>query len=261
MQIYFDFAFLLTVLVLFTGIISLLDLMWWAKKRKGTTRKTSKLIEYSRSFFPLLLLVWAIRSFVIQPYKVPSGSLAPTILPGDFIVLNQFSYGLKIPATNIKFVSIAEPKRGDIALFHWPERPNILFIKRVVGVPGDRITYRNKVLWINDQIAEQRLIGKALDVEPSPGVSAVAQEKEEDLLGIKHHIFIRDTVGRYDHFDVIVPPNHYFMMGDNRDDSDDSRDWGFVPEANLVGKALIIWFSFDSENHNVRWGRIGQKIK
>jgi signal peptidase I len=256
---YFDFMTILTALVLITGIISLIDIIFFAKKRKKGEKKPI-LIDYSRSFFPILLIVLIIRAFIIQPYRVPSGSLQPTILPGDFIVASQFSYGLRLPVTDYKIIKIGEPKRGDIVLFRWPDNPSIVFIKRVVGIPGDHIVYRNKILRINGKIADQTLIRDALDIEPD-SVPVPVQEKIENLLGVKHRIFIRKADGDMGTIDTIVPKGYYFMMGDNRDASDDSRYWGFVPEKNLIAKAFLIWMSWDSENHTVRWHRIGKTIK
>lgn len=261
MNMSFDFPLILTLLVVVTGVISLIDIIFFAKKRKAAgKKKPTVLIEYSRSFFPVLLVVLLIRSFLVQPYRVPTGSLEPTIMPGDFIAVNQFAYGLRLPVINTKIVAIGEPKRGDIALFRWPDNPSIIFVKRVVGVPGDHIVYRNKILSINGKICAQKLLGTALDIEPDM-VPIPVQRKLENLVGVKHQIFIRKVGGETGSIDLVVPKGFYFMMGDNRDDSDDSRDWGFVPEANLVGKAMFIWFSWNSETSSVRWHRIGDAVK
>jgi signal peptidase I len=257
MKIYFDFAFFLTMLVLLSGIIGLIDILFFARKRRAKNGKQPIIVEYARSFFPLLLIVWLIRSFVVQPYRVPTGSLAPTILPGDFIAVNQFSYGIKLPVLNYKIVNVGEPARGDIALFRWPENPAVIFVKRVVGLPGDHVVYRNKILTINGAIADQNLIGKSLDIEPPTDIPIMVAEKMENLMGVKHHIFIHEEGGKTGGFDVVIPKGFYFMMGDNRDDSDDSRDWGFLPEENLIGKAFVVWFSWDSVNNTIRWKRIG----
>jgi signal peptidase I len=259
MSINFDFPFILTMLVLISGVIALLDIIFWAKKREKE-QKPSIFIEYSRSFFPVLFIVLIIRSFIIQPYRVPTGSLEPTILPGDFIAVNQFAYGLRLPIGNFKIVPIGEPKRGDIVLFHWPVNPSIIFVKRVVGLPGDHIIYQNKILTINGKVAPQQAITTILDIEPDYPPIPV-EERSEDLLGVTHNIQVRtDGGGETANIDIVVPPNCYFMMGDNRDNSDDSRMWGCVPEANLVGKAFVIWLSWDSEQHSLRWRRIGKLI-
>lgn len=260
MPIHIDFPFILTMLVLITGLIALADVMYFAKRRnvaEGT--KMPYIIEVSRSFFPALLLVWLIRSFMIQPYRVPTGSLEPTVLPGDFIAVKQFSYGLRFPISNSKLVNIGYPARGDIALFHWPVDTSKLFVKRVIGLPGDHIMYKNKTLTINGKEMIQQYVGKATDIEQD-GTSTVDQ-KIENLDGIKHNIFVKPEMLDTVDIDVVVPQGHYFMMGDNRDDSDDSRSWGFVPDRNLVGQAFGIWMSWDSMADRIRWSRIGKAIK
>src|SRR3989339_870845 len=254
---YFDFAFFLTVIVIITGIVTLLDKLFWRKKRPSD-KIPNWTIEYSCSFFPVLLLVWVIRSFIVQPYRVPTGSLEPTVLPGDFIAVNQFAYGLKFPIGNFKLVPIGEPKRGDIALFHFPPNPSVIFVKRVIGLPGDHIVYKNKILYINGRQMKQKTIGKAYDDDTST-YNYMHSEivKEENLDGVKHEIYIWPQGGLTNNDDIIVPKGEYFMMGDNRDNSDDSRDWGFVPECDLIGKAEMVWMSWDSVDHRVRWKRIG----
>jgi signal peptidase I len=257
MKIYFDVPFFLTALVLITGLISLFDILFLAKKRIDK-KAYPIVIEYARSFFPMLLLVWAIRSFLIQPYRVPSGSLEPTILPGDFIVVNQFAYGLRFPVFNTKFLNISEPKQGDIALFRYPKNPSIIYVKRVIGLPGDHVAYRNKVLTINGTRMNQIPLGMDLDEEGK--FSIPVQVRIEKLGDVVHKIFIRPGYKEWEDIDIVVPKNSYFMMGDNRDSSEDGRAWGFVPEENLIGKAFGTWMSWDSENMDVRWSRIGKGI-
>lgn len=259
MGITFDFPFVLTMLVVISGIVYLLDVVILAKKREQG-KKASVLVEYSRSFFPVLFIVLIIRSFIIQPYRVPTGSLEPTVMPGDFIAVNQFAYGLRLPIGNYKIVPVGKPKRGDIVLFHWPVHPSIIFVKRLVGLPGDHVVYKDKILTINGKIASQTRLTTGLDVEPdSPPIPV--EKRSEDLLGVVHNIQVRaDGEGETANIDVVVPPNCYFMMGDNRDNSDDSRMWGCVPEANLVGKAFAVWLSWDSEQKSIRWQRIGKLV-
>jgi signal peptidase I len=259
MPLSLDFPLLLTLFVIITGLITLADTVFLAKRRKEDT-KLPYAVEFSRSFFPALLLVWIIRSFIIQPYRVPTGSLEPTILPGDFIAVKQFSYGLRLPVINLKIVRISEPHRGDIALFHWPVDPKKLFVKRVIGLPGDHITYQDKLLTINGKPMTQGFLGKAKDIEQD-GMTSEVDQKIEDLNGIKHRIFVKPNTRDLVDIDIVVPEGHYFMMGDNRDDSDDSRSWGFVPENLLIGQAFGIWMSWDSQNHQIRWNRIGRVIK
>lgn len=254
-----DFPFVLTAVVLLSGFISLLDVLFLARKRRASGAKQSLLVEYSRSFFPVLLIVLLIRSFIVQPYRVPTGSLEPTVLPGDFIVVNQFAYGLRLPVLNTKIVNVGEPKTGDIALFRYPIDPRIVYVKRVIGVPGDHIVYKNKTLTINGKVIEQKDLGMDLDQEYA--MPYAVKVKQEMLPTVTHKIFVHDEIGTAQDTDVIVPPRHYFMMGDNRDNSDDSRHWGFVPEENLVGKAFATWMSWDSQNNSIRWIRIGKTVK
>jgi len=256
----FNFAFYLTLAVLITGVITLLDVLLLRKHRADSGAKQSAIVEYSRAFFPILLIVWVLRSFVIQPYRVPTGSLEPTVMPGDFIAVSQFSYGLRFPVFNTKFLNISEPHRGDIALFRWPVNPKIVFVKRVIGLPGDHIIYKNKVLTINGVEAKQKFIKKTYDYGNGPGQKRRVYEMQENLDGVKHDIYIQPIGGETRNYNLTVPPHEYFMMGDNRDNSDDSRSWGFVPEQNLIGKAFGIWMSWNPVQHRVRWNRIGKGL-
>ena len=257
---YQEFPLTLSLAVIIMGVISLIDKIWFDKKRKAANKTIPVITEYSRSLFLVLLLVWVIRSFLVQPYRVPTGSLEPTIEPGDLIAVNQFAYGLRLPVLRKKIVSIGDPKVGDIVLFHWPPHPLTLFVKRLIGVPGDHIIYKNKILYINGKEMPQKLISKALDVEPGEQPKPV-ELKEEDLMGVHHKIYVRKTGGETADFNITVPKGMYYMMGDNRDDSDDSRAWGFVPARDLVGKAFIVWMSWDPFKHRIRWDRIGTWIK
>lgn len=261
-MIIFDFTFYLTLAVIVTGAIALLDILFWAKKRRAANKKEPIVIEYARAFFPVLLLVLLIRSFVGQPYRVPSSSLAPTVLPGDLIAVEQYAYGLRLPVINTKIVNIGEPKHGQIFLFRYPVNPNVTFIKRVIGVPGDHIQYINKVLYINGVEAKQKLIETTHYIDEN-GVYFTENLIEENLDGVKHKIYVQPEGGETQDVDVVVPPNNYFAMGDNRDNSGDSRFWGFVPEQNLIGKALIIFMSWDSNASGwdkIRWQRIGKEV-
>jgi signal peptidase I len=249
-----NFALLLVVLSALTGFIYGLDVLFFKKKR-AANQLPSKIIEYSRSFFPVFIIVLLLRSFIFEPFRIPSGSLEPTLLVGDFLAVNKFAYGLRLPVIEKKIVSIAHPKTGEIAVFRWPPNPSLDFIKRVIGVPGDHIAYHHKVLTINGKEMPQTFIGYTTD--ESSG-RAVAQY-QETLNGIKHDIFIRSDVEGVD-IDVTVPEGQYFMMGDNRDDSADSRFWGFVPDSYLRGKAMIIWMSWNGKTDMVRWKRLGKLI-
>lgn len=254
----FDFPLVLTLAVLISGIACLIDIIFFAKRRKQNHLAMPSWIEQSRSFFPVLFLVLIIRSFIAQPFHVPSGSLEPTILPGDFVLTNQYIYGLRLPAINTKVISIEEPKRGDIMVFRWPVNPNVDLIKRVIGLPGDHVVYRNKQLIINGVPVALTEVGPAVDYEPGGNIPVI--EYEEDLLGVKHKIIINPNSPGTGDIDVMVPKGYYFMMGDNRDNSDDSRTWGPTPESSIIGKGEYILLSFDPETRKFRWDRMGDKL-
>lgn len=254
----FNFPLILVIATAVSGLIVLVDQVWFARRRKLNHQKMPVLVDYARSFFPIFLIVLIVRSFIVQPFQVPTGSLEPTILPKDYIAVNQFIYGLRLPVLNTKIVSIHEPKVGDIVVFRHPET-RVDYVKRVVGTPGDHLIYWKKVLTINGKKMPQRFLGRSLDFEP-PHAWIPVDLKEETLSGVKHQIFVRRDFGDGMDFDLIVPEGHYFMMGDNRDNSLDSRYWGLVPEKDLIGKAFFIWFSWDSVQHTVRWSRIGTRL-
>lgn len=258
---FLNFPISLTLLVFGTGIIALIDLIFFYRRRNRANKKPGIIVENARSFFPVLLLVWVIRSFIIQPYHVPSGSLEPTIMVDDFIAVNQFSYGLRFPIGNFTIIKTGKPNIGDITLFYNPTNPAVVYIKRTIGTPGDHIVYKNKVLYVNGIEAKQQFLGYAQDWEPNQPPIFV-ERKLEDLNGIQHQIYVTPAGGETQDFDIVVPPDMYFMMGDNRDNSDDSR-YGFgsgvltyVPDQNLIGKAFGIWMSWDGNNNRMRWNRI-----
>lgn len=252
---------LLTFAVILSGIICLLDVTFLAKKRTAENAHMPWWVEYSRSFFPILLIVLVIRSFLYEPYRIPSGSLKPTLLVGDFIAVNKFDYGLRLPVSHTKFIKVGEPKVGDIVVFRAVNDPNMDLIKRIVGVPGDKISYINKVLYINGKAMQQTDAAHATDYSEDYSSSWPVLEKHENLTGKPHDIYVRPDINESGDFrDIEVPSGHYFAMGDNRDNSNDSRFWGFVPEENIIGKADMIWFSWDSQNNSIRWHRIGERI-
>ena len=249
-----NFALILVVLSAITGFIYLLDLVFWAKKR-SPNQKPGYIIEFARSFFPVFFIVLLLRSLLIEPFRIPSGSLEPTLLVGDFVAVNKFAYGLRLPVWEKKIMSIDNPKSGEIAVFRWPPDPKFDYIKRVIGVPGDKISYHNKILTINGKEASRTFIEYTID--ESSG-KAVARYKE-NLNGVIHDIFIRADIPAFD-FDIVVPEGNYFMMGDNRDDSADSRFWGFVPDNYLRGKSFLVWMSWNGKTDSVRWSKIGRLI-
>ena len=274
----FDFALLLVVLTAVTGVVWLLDrlLLAGARARRaaalesmaGLTQEERDArarnalqepvaVEYARSFFPVLLLILLFRSFVAEPFKIPSGSMMPTLLVGDFILVNKFAYGLRLPVLNTKIVSVGEPERGDVFVFRFPENPKEDYIKRVVGLPGDEVTYRNKTLYINGVEVAESEVGPYTGPSEAGRSMAGAQVKEERLGEVEHRIMEIPRVWVGHEGTWRVPPGHYFAMGDNRDNSADSRFWGFVPEENLVGKAFVIWMNWDN---GIDFRRIGTLI-
>lgn len=258
----FNFELILFYATLITGLISLFDVLFLAKKRRraavGGEEEMPVIIDYARSFFPVLLIVFLLRSFLFEPFRIPSPSLEPSLLTGDFILVNKFDYGTRLPVVHTKLFGSGMPKRGDILVFRWPPNPSVDFIKRVIGLPGDKISYLNKEIYVNGEKIPQTFL-KDVPVN-FEGDKFVAQLKTENLLGVKHDIYVNPNRTTRDFHDVIVPAGNYFVMGDNRDDSADSRFWGFVPDKNIVGKAVMVWMSWDSQNYRVRFNRIGKMV-
>ncbi|MFC3909461.1 signal peptidase I [Legionella dresdenensis] len=249
-----NFALVLVILSLVSGIIYLLDVLFWSKKR-GQDQRPGKIIEYSRSFFPVFFFVLLLRSFLIEPFRIPSGSLEPTLLIGDFLAVNKFAYGLRLPVWEKKVIPVSDPKTGEIAIFRWPPDPSYDYIKRVIGVPGDKVSYHNKVLTINGKEMKQNFVEYTTDESSGKAVA----KYRENLNGVEHDIYIRPDLPA-ENFDLEVPAGKYFMMGDNRDDSADSRYWGFVDDEYLRGKALLVWMSWNGATDSVRWSGIGRII-
>lgn len=256
----FNFELILFYAVLISGIISLIDILFLAKKRKqAKDKKMPMIIDYARSFFPVLLLVFILRSFLFEPFRIPTGSLKPTLNVGDLILVNKYNYGIRLPVIHKKIFNMDEPKRGDIMVFRCPYNPSVDFIKRVIGLPGDHIKYLDKTLYVNGQKAPQQFVKDTTDRDDS-GIMVNVRQKEEDFLGIKHDIYQVADHPNDDFKEIVVPEGMYFVMGDNRDMSADSRYWGFVPDENIVGRARLIWMSWDGYDYKVRWNRIGKSI-
>jgi signal peptidase I len=251
-----NFALILLILLLATGAVALADKLYFSKRRTREAREPWW-IEYPKSFFPVILIVFVLRSFLVEPFKIPSGSMIPTLLVGDFILVNKFSYGIRLPVINKKIIDIGEPKRGEVMVFRYPEDTSLDYIKRVVGVPGDKIAYVNKRITVNGQSVPVKPAEDYLNKERLH----YSKQFLETLGGVEHTIlnesdappavpyarafpFNENCIYNSSGVTCTVPPGHYFMMGDNRDNSSDSRIWGFVPEANIVGKAFFIWFNF-----------------
>ncbi|MDA8632022.1 signal peptidase I [Litoricolaceae bacterium] len=234
-----DFTLILVIIVLVSGVIYGLDLLYFKRKRDGA--EPGLIIDYSRSFFPVLFLVLILRSFLFEPFQIPSGSMLPTLKIGDFILVNKFDYGLRLPVLGQTIVEFGEPKRGDVMVFKYPEDTRINFIKRVVGIPGDTVEYRNKVVYVNGEA--QTLTVMALD--GSVMMPALTEEASEQLGDREYRIWRRMTQGR--NFGPIqIPEGQYFVMGDNRDNSNDSRVWGFVDDSLIVGRAFAVWMHWES---------------
>jgi len=272
-----DFPALLVAATIFTGLAWLLDAMLLAPKRRRAadalidrgaardsdqvhkTLKESTLVEYCKSFFPVILAVLLIRSFLVEPFRIPSNSMMPTLLTGDFILVNKYAYGIRLPVLNNKVVEMGEPERGDVVVFRYPKDPSVDYIKRVVGLPGDRVGYYNKIIYINSEPVGQVPAGVYIGVGSGISMSG-ASERQEQLGEVLHDILVMPRTpgleGEY-----VVGEDEYFVMGDNRDNSNDSRYWGPVPESNLVGKAFRVWMNWDGANGGVDWDRIGMKIK
>lgn len=260
-----NFPLILVIITFVTGAYWLLDSLLFAKRREG---EEPLAVEYARSFFPVLFLVLILRSFFFEPFRIPSGSMLPTLLVGDFILVSKFSYGVRLPVIHTKILETGKPETGDVAVFRFPEDPKLDFIKRVIGVPGDIVTIRGKTLFVNDVEVENTDLGAYVLPGTDDTVSG-ASRRSEKLGEVVHDILVRnaksvsvDESGQTRRPEVErnweVPEGHYFMMGDNRDRSNDSRFWGFVPEANLVGKAKYIWMHWKG---GILWSRLGDRIQ
>ncbi|MGU0930799.1 signal peptidase I [Pseudomonas aeruginosa] len=278
-----NFPLLLVIAVAVCGALALVDLVLFAPRRRAAIssyegqvnepdpavleklNKEPLLVEYGKSFFPVLFIVLVLRSFLVEPFQIPSGSMKPTLEVGDFILVNKFAYGIRLPVLDTKVIPIGDPQRGDVMVFRYPSEPNINYIKRVVGLPGDTVRYtKEKRLYVNGELVAEKLVGE----EPGTlGSVTLYQEK----LGQAEHL-IRKEMSRYriePDRQWTIPAGHYFMMGDNRDNSNDSRYWndpkipkdllGMVPDRNIVGKAFAVWMSWlDPKMSNLpNFSRVG----
>jgi signal peptidase I len=249
-----DFSLLLVLATLVAGLVWAADsLLFRASRAAGKAEPVA--VEYARSFFPILLLVLVVRSFLFEPFRIPSASMMPTLLIGDFIFVNKYTYGLRLPVLNTKVLDVGEPHRGDVIVFRLPSDPSTNYIKRLVGLPGDTIRYANDHLYINEQPVENVLRGN-YDPAIQPG-SIVLEERLGD---VRHDILLMPGFSGRGDGTFVVPPGHYFMMGDNRDNSQDSRFIGPIPEANIVGRAVRIWMNWEFPRMP-RWSRIGGAVQ
>lgn len=274
MSLSFIFALILVLGTCLSGIVWLVDRVAFAPGRRARYESAQQetvadggpadvaveaprepiLVDYARSFFPVFLIVLVVRSFIVEPFHIPSGSMIPTLLVGDFVLVNKFDYGIRLPLSHTRIIDIGEPQRGDVAVFRYPKNPDVDYIKRIVGVPGDHIVYKNETLYVNGK----RIAETPLGWYSGPTV-AEARLSVEHLGKVDHKILTMPNIHSREG-SWTVPPGHYFAMGDNRDNSEDSRYWGFVPEKNLVGKAFLIWMNWDGFPSMPLWGRVGMTI-
>ena len=261
-----NFAKILLCLFLMTGVFWVLDKLFFSKKRQelGIAKKPLWL-EFSADLFPVIAFIFILRSFFFEPFKIPSGSMIPSLQVGDFILVNKYVYGVRFPVLNQKIIEVGSPKRGDVVVFRYPKDESVDYIKRVVGVPGDLIEYTDKRLTVNGEAFTYKPIelipetGKeGMRYGPAPlhfvetfpsklgGVEHMIENDPQRPSGVMADPFKYSENCQYSYtgFKCRVPDGHYFMMGDNRDNSLDSRYWGFVPDKNLVGRAFFVWMNF-----------------
>ena len=295
-----DFSLVLFLLSVATGVVWAID-HFVLRKTRDPKQPEPGTVDYARSFFPVAFIVLIVRAFIFEPFRIPSDSMMPTLLDGDFIVVNKYAYGLRLPVLNEKFISTGSPQRGDVVVFRYPPDPRVNYIKRLVGLPGDRVEVHDDHLIVNGQTIELQskgtfadgcYSGLRLSTEvlgehthqvmscPSPiglqGARNYMMSGNPDPLLNCDRKHIAQEIGGWvcqgsaapgthdsnDYVFDVVPPGHYLMIGDNRDNSADSRVWGLVPDENLVGKATRIWFNFDTQRPSlVNWSRIGNGIQ
>ena len=243
-----DFELALFLAMLLAGLIMYWDRVIGRPRRmrqseSGVTLRMPLVVEYSRAFFPVILAVFLLRAFIVEPFRIPSGSMLPSLFIGDFILVSKSSYGIKLPILKTQIVPLGNPERGDVMVFRFPRDPKTNFIKRVIGTPGDVVSYHNKRLSINGEPLPLESV-ELLDWPTEDQDGRVKTFLEQ--VDTSAHTILIDTLRSSSSMRVKVPQGHYFVMGDNRDHSNDSRYWGFVPKEFVVGKAFFIWFSWDS---------------
>jgi len=259
-EIHFDFEAFLSIASITTGLLWILSIYF--KKSSSQHSFFSNTVDQVGSFFPVLIFVLVVRTFVFEPFRIPSSSMMPTLLTGDFIYVNKFAYGLKMPVLHDTLIEVGKPERGDIVVFRFPKDQSVDYIKRVVGLPGDKIYYeiRKKELFVNGKLIEQELEGPYQGLMDNPNSKGL-MKKFEIIDGNKHMMFTQNhRYGPTNYLNVTVPEGHYFALGDNRDNSADSRDWGFIPERNLVGRAVFIWMHWRTTDFMEGLKRIGTKL-
>ena len=262
-----DFELALFLALVLAGLIIYWDRAFGRPKRmrqaeSGVSARMPLIVEYSKAFFPVILAVFLLRAFIVEPFRIPSGSMLPSLFIGDFILVSKSSYGIKLPVLKRQIAPVGLPDRGDVMVFRFPKNPKTNFIKRVIGTPGDIVSYHNKRLSINGNplpLEEVELVNWQTEDQDGRVQTFLESVNEES------HTIMIDSQRSSGSIRVKVPEGHYFVMGDNRDHSNDSRYWGFVPEEFIVGKAFFIWFSWDSGGDGVlgkiNWSRIGSVIE
>ncbi len=268
-----NFELILAVTLAVTGLIWFFDLIARLIARLRHSKsladgeivtKRPWVIDFARSFFPVLLVVFVLRSFVVEPFRIPSGSMLPTLQIGDFILVNKYEYGLRLPVLNDKVIEVDKPAYGDVLVFRYPHDKSINYIKRVIGLPGDEIVYRDKKVLVNGVEVEQSNIGRYnfSDERTSNSSRLQLTVLSESFAADSEFMILHDDKRPPLNLRFTVPDEHYFVLGDNRDHSNDSRFWGFVPEQNIVGKAFLVWFSWNyRDGEGIGWSRIGHSIQ
>ncbi|HLX22145.1 MAG TPA: signal peptidase I [Usitatibacter sp.] len=264
-----DFAAVLLLAAVITGLLWLYDAKF-ARRRRAPTEAEPIVVDMARAFFPVIVVVFLIRSFWIEPFKIPSGSMKPTLLVGDFILVNKYTYGIRIPVINKKVIDVNPLARGDVVVFRYPADPSVDYIKRVVGLPGDKIVYRGKRLTVNNEPVDVQPAGFYTDAEMNymrlptstetlgnhkHQIMTVTGQPPVDLATVRQFAHRENCEYNDDGFSCTVPAGNYFMMGDNRDQSSDSRYWGFVPDDHIKGRAFLVWMNFGD------FKRIGNSIE
>jgi signal peptidase I len=254
-----DFSADLALLLALTGLIWFVDSFFYRAARQrhapGAATPDPPVVQYARSFFPVILIVLIIRSFIFEPFRIPSESMMPGLIDGDFIFVTKFAYGLRLPVVNAKVLSTGQPQRGDVIVFRLPRDPSVHYIKRLIGLPGDHVAVSNNQVVVN---------GKPLRLQPDGtyrGEPFAGSDLSLEQIGDRQHVVMFAPGLRSTDYETTVPPGEYFFMGDNRNDSEDSRFGavGFVPEKNLVGRADRIWLNWNFP-HRPDFRRVGTKI-
>ena len=250
-----DFSLILVLLFVLSGLILLSDAAFLKRRRRAISKEPLP-IQYARSLLPVILIVLIVRSFVMEPFRIPSASMMPGLVDGDFIFVDKFSYGLRLPILHSKFLSTGQPQRGDVVVFRLPSDPSVHYIKRLIGLPGDRIVVRDNTIFINGARVPMKRDG-----EYRGGYGFSGADIEIERIGERDHLIMLAKHRMSMDYDSVVPPGNYFFMGDNRNDSEDSRfaQVGFVPDRNLDGRAILIWMNWQLPGWPI-WHRFGTKI-